>query len=188
MAEKTTFITLDRNILRWRWYKNSNVFRVFLHLLLGATVKDHDFETITLKRGQLLTTHNTLARQLLLTENQVRGALKKLKTTGEITGPKWSKYQLITVVNYDYYQSRTPGYTTEESQTINRQTTEESQIKHRRLTDGSQHNNNYNNYNKYNKYNKNNAYAQERTHEGSFDADEFFRIAVEDSKNKYIND
>ena len=36
MAEKTTFIKLDRNIIRWQYYKDPIVMRVFLHLLLTA--------------------------------------------------------------------------------------------------------------------------------------------------------
>ncbi len=30
------FIILDRSVIDWRWFKNANVFRVFVYLLLKA--------------------------------------------------------------------------------------------------------------------------------------------------------
>ena len=48
---KTTYIKLDRNILNWRWYKDANTFRLFIHLLLKANIRDHDFEHVTIRRG-----------------------------------------------------------------------------------------------------------------------------------------
>ena len=55
MAEQSTFIKLDRNIERWRWFKNKNTLIVFLWLLLNANVADHEFEHEIIHRGQVAT-------------------------------------------------------------------------------------------------------------------------------------
>ncbi|MEE3498969.1 MAG: hypothetical protein VZS12_07535, partial [Ruminococcus bromii] len=72
MSEPTTFIKLDRNILRWRWYKKPNTLRLFVHLLLNANVVDRDFENITVCRGQLLTSRRSLSASLGISEQSVR--------------------------------------------------------------------------------------------------------------------
>lgn len=104
MSEPTTFIKLDRNILRWRWYKNPNTFRLFIHLLLNANVVDRDFENITVRRGQLLTSRRSLSTHLGISEQSVRTSLEHLKSTNEITVKGLSKYSIVTVNNYDKYQ------------------------------------------------------------------------------------
>lgn len=107
MAEKSTFIKLDRNILNWRWYKNPNTFRLFVHLLLKANIKDHQLEQYTIKRGEVVVSVQSLSDALGITPSQVRIALGHLKSTGEITSRPTNRFQVITIVNYDYYQGDT---------------------------------------------------------------------------------
>lgn len=104
MPEKSTFIKLNRKILNWRWYHDSNTFRVFVHLLLTANVTDHDFERITVHRGQVVTSVARLSENLKISVKSVRTALEHLKSTGEVTVKTTSKYSIITVNKYDEYQ------------------------------------------------------------------------------------
>lgn len=106
MAEKTTFIKLDRNILKWRWYQDANTMRVFLHLLLTANIKQADFKKDKIKRGQLATSIGSIASHTGMTYDQARTALEHLKQTNEITTTARPKYLVITVVNYDKYQDK----------------------------------------------------------------------------------
>ena len=105
MQEKSTFIKLNRSILNWRWYKNANTMRVFIHLLLKANIKDHDFENTTVKRGQLITSRKHLSVELQLSEQAIRTALEHLKSTKEITIKTTSKYTIISIINYNLYQN-----------------------------------------------------------------------------------
>lgn len=105
MAEKSTFIKLDRNITEWGWYHDGNTFRVFVHLILKANIKEHKFENIVVHRGELVTSRKQLAIQLSLSEQQIRTALEHLKLTGEITSTSYSKFTVISIKNYDFYQS-----------------------------------------------------------------------------------
>lgn len=104
MAEKSTFIKIDRNITSWRWYGNSNTMRVFMHLLLMANIKDAPFEKIIVKRGQLVTSYDSLREPLNLTVKECRTAINHLTSTNEISVKQFPKFLLITINNYEKYQ------------------------------------------------------------------------------------
>ena len=123
MSNKTTFIKIDRNIENWRWYQNANTFRVFIHCLLSASVKLHEWEGITIKRGEFPTSYDKIANTLNLTNQQVRTAINHLKSTGEITTKPYSKFQVISIVNYGYYQDKPTGKSTPNQQAVNIQLT-----------------------------------------------------------------
>lgn len=123
MATPTTYIKLDRNIQRWRWYTNANTMRVFLHLLLNANIEDHDFEKITVHRGQLVSSYPKIASALKLTPMAVRVAVEHLKLTGEITHTAYPKYSLFTILNYSMYQDVPTDKTTVKQQSSNSQVT-----------------------------------------------------------------
>lgn len=99
------FILLYRQITDWEWYQNPNTFRVFLHCLLMANFTDGRFEGKDIKRGQFVTSLQSLSDQTSLSIRQVRVALDHLIMTGELTSKAYSKFRVITVVNYDKYQS-----------------------------------------------------------------------------------
>ena len=139
MAEKSTFIMLDRNILNWRWYKNPNTMRMFIHLLLKANVKDHKLYDYTIRRGQAVVSIESLAENLGITSSQVRTALGHLKKTGEITSESTNQFQIITIVNYSLYQSNLANNFAGKSQANRNQVTGKSQ----------RYNNDNNDNNKY---------------------------------------
>ena len=107
MAEKTTYIRLDRNIINWKWWYDHNTVIVFLFLLIRANIHDNGFSGQIIRRGQVCTSLPSLSNSTGLTIQQVRTAIKHLKSTGEITSKAFSKYQVITIVNYDKYQDLT---------------------------------------------------------------------------------
>ena len=123
MADKSTFIKLDRNITKWRWYQNGNTMRVFIHLLIEANINPYSFENIVIKRGQLPTSYEKIANTLNMTIQEVRTAIQHLKSTGEITTKRYSKFQVITIVGYSYYQDKPTRKSTINQQSLNNQST-----------------------------------------------------------------
>lgn len=109
MANKTTFVKLDRNILEWRWYKDQNTKALFIHLLLKANIRPHGFRTVTINRGELATSYASLAAETGLSIQNVRTALAHLETTGEVTRKQHSKFVVISIPQYDLYQSQLTG-------------------------------------------------------------------------------
>lgn len=120
-----TFIKLSRKIQSWRWYQDANTMRVFIHILLNANVYDHDFEDITVKRGQWVTSVNKISEQLNISTRSIRTALNHLKSTNEVTIKTTPKYSIITVKNYNQYQKVT------KCPTINRQTADKQMTNNR---------------------------------------------------------
>lgn len=137
MAEKSTFIKLDRNITEWGWYQDANTFRVFIHLLIKASIKNREYAGIIIKRGEYITTYDRISTELKLSIQQSRTALEHLKSTGEITITRYSKFQVISIKNYDFYQS---NY--ENQQSNNNQITTNQQSINNQSTTNQQPNNN----------------------------------------------
>lgn len=98
------FIKIDKKILEWEWYKDEHTKNFFFHCLLKANSKDERFKGIVIERGQFIASLPVLSDELFLTVNELRTAIKHLKTTGEITVKKYPKFSVFTVVNYDLYQ------------------------------------------------------------------------------------
>lgn len=99
------YIKLNRKIIRWEWYMNINVKTLFIHCLLKANWKDGRFEGKEIKRGSFVTSLEKLSIETGMSVRQIRTALDKLQMTGELTSKSYSKYRIITVVNYTQYQA-----------------------------------------------------------------------------------
>ena len=99
------YIKLHRKITEWEWYTDANTMRLFLHLLLLANHAEQKWRGVTIKRGQRLTSLNKLSIETGLSKRSIRTSLNKLKTTHEITIKTTSKYSIITLNNYDTYQT-----------------------------------------------------------------------------------
>ncbi len=97
-------VLLHRKLLEWRWYQDQQVKAVFLHLLLQANWRDRSWRKLLIRRGQLLSSYQHLASELGLTRKQVRLALEKLRSTGEIVSTRAGNGLLVTLVNYEAYQ------------------------------------------------------------------------------------
>ena len=127
MAEQSTFIKLDRNIERWRWFKNKNTLIVFIWLLLNANVSDHEFEHEIIHRGEVATSLKTIGKSTGLTFQEVRTAILHLKTTGEITSRSCNRYQVISIANYNEYQDVQQAKQHSDQHSINKQSTSKQQ-------------------------------------------------------------
>lgn len=93
-------------MLSWEWYSDLSAFRLFTHLLLTVNHKDGNWNGLTIKRGQRVTSYGKLSQETGLSIKQIRGTLKKLVGTGELAHEATSKYSIVTVLNYDSYQTR----------------------------------------------------------------------------------
>ena len=62
--------------------------------------------SITIHRGELATSYPTLAKELGKSVKQIRTALNHLKKTGEAAVRTYPKFSVISVLNYDLYQSK----------------------------------------------------------------------------------
>jgi hypothetical protein len=121
----TGWICMHRSFTQWEWYTDANTSRLFIHCLLTANHKTKSWRGITIERGQFLTSLDSLSDNLGLTKQQVRTALNKLKKTHEITLKTSSRNTVVTVSQYEKYQSPTHEATRE---VTHKQHTDNTQI------------------------------------------------------------
>lgn len=98
------YIKLFRKIDNWEWYTEPNTIRMFLHCLIKANHSDKIWRGVTIPAGSFVTSRATLAKELKMTERQVRTAINHLKTTNELTSEATNHYSIITVNNWHLYQ------------------------------------------------------------------------------------
>ncbi len=119
------WIKVFRLFLEWEWYGDTNMVRVFLHLLLKANFEDKRWCGMVIKRGQLVTSSLALAEETHLSRQRVRTCLSRLEHTGEISIKSTNKYSIITICKYGNYQAVNVGNqpTTNQQLTNNQPTT-----------------------------------------------------------------
>lgn len=120
------WIKLHRSIMKWEWYGDINTKGLFLHLLLLASYGGGKWQGQTIKRGQLITGRRRLAKDLGLSEQQIRTSLSRLKSTNDITIESTSKNSMITIHDYSTYNDQdsvsnqlNPRQSTNDQPTVN---------------------------------------------------------------------
>ena len=139
------FVKLYRSMKKWEWYQDSIVKSVFIHCLLSANHDDQKWQGVVIERGTFVTSQPHLAYELGISVQQVRTALKKLNSTGEITVKKTNKYSIIKVSNFSSFQdiNRQPNsQATVNQQASNSQSTTNKNIKNIK-NDKNEKNNTY---------------------------------------------
>ena len=116
------YIQIHRKMLDWEWYGDINVKVVFFHMLLKANWEDGRFKGLDIPRGSFVSSTKKLADELNLSTGTIREAIKKLKTTNEITSQSTTKFTVFTINNYDLYQVNNKQ-TTNKQRTNNKQAT-----------------------------------------------------------------
>ena len=129
------FIKIDRKIQKWEWYDDLNMCGFFLHLLLLANWEDRRWHGIIIKRGSFVTSYRKLADSMKTSRATIQRRLKRLSETGEVTVETTSRYTVISIVSYDFYQSKnTQGETLNETLMKHKRNTDETLMKHRCYT------------------------------------------------------
>lgn len=131
MEDNKGFVKLYRSMLTWEWYDDINVKILFLHLILTANYEDKKWRGKVIKRGQRVVSVKKLSEELGITVRQVRTAIDKLVMTNDLTNSKFAECNVLTLVNYDKYQSVTNemanvGQTSDKRLTNRRQTSDKS--------------------------------------------------------------
>ena len=99
-----SWIKLPRTFCDWRWYKDSHMVLLYLHILLHASFSDKEIGEVVIKRGQMLTTYAQLCNNTGLSLQTVRTCIKKLLKTKQIKVLSCKHHTIISVVAYDSFQ------------------------------------------------------------------------------------
>ena len=99
-----SWIKLPRTFCDWRWYKDSHMVLLYLHILLHASFSDKEIGEVVIKRGQMLTSYAQLCNNTGLSLQTVRTCIKKLLKTKQIKVLSCKHHTTISVVAYDSFQ------------------------------------------------------------------------------------
>ena len=135
MSNLNGFIKIHRKMVEWGWYSDCVVKDVFLHLLIVATFKPTTYMGYDLQAGEAIIGRKRLAETLGFSEQQIRTALKKLESTGEITLKSTNKFTIATIENWRFYQCDSM----DEQPTINQQSTNNQPTNNQQSTNNQPH-------------------------------------------------
>lgn len=124
---------------RWR-YSDINTKTLFLHFLLIANHKPHNYKWLLIGAGECIVWRKQLSKILGLTEQEIKTAIMHLKSTNEITSKTTNKFTVITLVKWEEYQheeikstSKSTSKSTNHQPTNNQQTTTLEEWKKERI-------------------------------------------------------
>lgn len=99
------FMKISREKLdSWCWRCNMNKNYLMMYLLVRANFKDEPFETITVKRGQLVFSYDKLSMETGMPLQTLRTTLRDLEKTNQITTKSTRKWSLLTICEYEDWQ------------------------------------------------------------------------------------
>ncbi len=104
------YIREHRSLLDWEWFKDPFTAHLWEYLRLSANWRDAAYKGHSVKRGQLVVSYASMAEDTGLSIQNVRTAINHLKKTGEITAKAFRGFSIVTITNYEKYQSDTPVY------------------------------------------------------------------------------
>ena len=159
------FINLHRTLLDSMIFSSQTGLKIWIWLLLKASYRKRHVSlkigkgetTVTIERGQLLFGRYKAEEELGIDGSTIYRWLKKLEENEMILLQSNNQYSIITICNYDTYQS---GNTNEEQPMSNQRTADEQQMNSRRTADEQQMNT-YNKDNNIKKVNKDNKVNKE---------------------------
>lgn len=125
MTEPQGWIKVHRKILENPIFNNPDAFMLWMQLLLRVNHKDAKVmvgnSIVDIKRGQFLTGRNKLSEYTGINRSKLERLLKMLESEHQIEQQKTTKYRVISITNYDKYQSA-------EQQVSNKRATSEQQV------------------------------------------------------------
>lgn len=117
------FLKIYRKLLDWEWFQDAKTLQVFMYFLLNANYVDKTWKGILIKRGQLLTGRDSIAKATGLSTQSVRTCINRLKSTSEITSQPTNRYSIITLCNYETYNAEENNINQPANQPTNQQLT-----------------------------------------------------------------
>ncbi|HFD0222113.1 TPA: DNA replication protein [Escherichia coli] len=110
-ASSMGYVSIHRQFMDSRLYKDSQAVHLWLHLILKAnhesTVVNTDIGPITVDRGQMITGRPSLVRETFIPDNKVRSLLRTFESKGMLNiCSMGKKFSLFTIVKYDDFQSK----------------------------------------------------------------------------------
>lgn len=110
-ATSMGYVSIHRQFMDSRLYKDSQAVHLWLHLILKANhdeaTVNTDIGPVTVGRGQMITGRPTLVSETFIPDNKVRSLLRTFESKGMLNiSSMGKKFSLLTIVKYDEFQAK----------------------------------------------------------------------------------
>lgn len=110
-AASMGYVSIHRQFMDSRLYKDSQAVHLWLHLILKANhelqVVNTDIGPVEVSRGQMITGRPTLVSETFIPDNKVRSLLRSFEAKGMLhISSMGKKFSLMTIVKYDDFQAK----------------------------------------------------------------------------------
>lgn len=110
-AASMGYVSIHRQFMDSRLYKDSQAVHLWLHLILKANhddaVVNTDIGPVNVGRGQMLTGRPTLVSETFIPDNKVRSLLRSFEAKGMLhISSMGKKFSLLTIIKYDDFQTK----------------------------------------------------------------------------------
>lgn len=125
------WIKLHRKVIENPIFSNAHLFQLYTYCLLKANHKDREImfngKLINIEAGQFITGRNVLSEAVGENSSTTYKRLKKLEQMKYLSLKSNNKNTLVTIVNWESYQSTEEKVTTKSQQSNNKVTTDSQQ-------------------------------------------------------------
>ena len=133
MSDQIGYVKFWRSILGWEWYHDLPVRTLFLHLMVSANREQKRWQGQVIEPGSIATSLESLALSSGLSVREVRTAITKLKSTGEVGEVVTNKFRVVSLRKWAEYQ-QDPATATSQKQTSAKRATGQRQASDRPAT------------------------------------------------------
>ena len=111
----------------WEWFHDSNMVHLWIYFLIKANRTDTNWQGVDIPRGSFVTTLNGICKDTGLSMQNVRTCIKKLvankklthEVTNGLTNKVTNKFTIITICEYDSYNTLKNGTNKETNKQAN---------------------------------------------------------------------
>lgn len=105
------WIKIWRKSLENGWLRNHKLWTFWCWCLLKATHKEHyqivGYQSVRLMPGEFIFGRKASSKELNMSEQEIRTAVDSMRKRKNLTIKSTNKYSIITILNWDSYQSDT---------------------------------------------------------------------------------
>ena len=104
------YIKLWRKTLKSIVWQDQNLFRLWVYCLMKASYKETSelvrYSNVKLEPGQFVFGRHIASQETGLSERTIRTCIKCLKATNKVTIKTTKRFSIVTVINWEAYQSQ----------------------------------------------------------------------------------
>jgi hypothetical protein len=126
------YFLLHKKILNWEWFSDPKSVALWIYILANTNYAESVYRGHTIRRGQAAIGRKRASMVTGLSQQEIRTRLKRFETNKQITTKSTTNFSIVTVLNYDQYQSFRKTKEPQKYSETNKQITTSKEVKKER--------------------------------------------------------